>query len=258
MEKLTSKTKGLIYNIQRYSLHDGPGIRTIVFLKGCPLHCPWCANPESQSPKMEMMGEYNVGNMVTVEEVLKTVSRDKVFYKGSSGGMTLSGGEPLMQPDFAAALVSEAQKNDIHVAIETTGLQKWHLFWKVIKNVDLILLDIKIMNPQHHKEVIGVSNKLILQNAQKIRDMNKKVIIRVPIIPGYNDNLDNLMNTAIFSKKIGAEEIHFLPYHRLGEYKYKKLGRKYMLEGVDVPEKEKIKEIAMKIQNKYGISILVI
>lgn len=258
MKELTNKTEGLIYDIQRYSLHDGPGIRTIVFFKGCPLHCPWCANPESQSPKVEMMGEHSVGEMLTVEEVSKIVLRDKFFYNRSGGGMTLSGGEPLMQPNFAAALVLEAKKNNIHVAIETTGFQEWHLLWNVIKNVDLILFDIKMMDSQQHKKIIGVSNEIILENVQKIKAMNKEVIIRVPIIPEYNDNLDNLVDTAIFSKKIGIEKIHFLPYHRLGEYKYKKLGREYMLKDVKVPKKEEVKEIAMKIQNRCGIFIKVI
>lgn len=250
--------EGLIFNIQRYSLHDGPGIRTVVFLKGCPLCCPWCANPESQNFEVEQMGKDRIGYLTTSEEVISVVSRDEVFYRRSGGGMTLSGGEPLMQQDFSAALVKEAKKKNIHVAIETSGFQKWDLLWKVIKNVDLVLLDIKMMESKKHKKIIGVSNDLILDNARKIKRRNKEVIIRVPVIPGYNDSLDNLIETAKFCNSIRVKEMHLLPYHSLGEYKYIQLGREYKLTGLEPPSKEKLNSIAIKITSKYGVNVFVI
>lgn len=258
MQESNNEVKGLIYNIQRYSLHDGPGIRTIVFLKGCPLRCQWCSNPESQRMEIELMGSKEMGRIVTVDEALDIVCRDKVFYDVSNGGMTLSGGEPLMQPDFAAALVLEAKKRNIDAAIETTGFQQWDILWKVIKNVDLVLLDIKVMDSKRHEKLVGVPNDLILENAKKIAKMNKDIIVRIPIIPGLNDDWDNLVQTGEFCKNISIKKIELLPYHRLGEAKYEKLGRKYGLEGLRPPSKENLKSIALKLHMHVGIAVSVV
>lgn len=257
LQQEPSEIKGVIYNIQRYSLHDGPGIRTIVFLKGCSLRCPWCANPESQSREIELMGGEVVGREVTVGEVMEIVERDKPFYDRSGGGLTLSGGEPLQQPDFSEALVLEAKKRGIKVAIETSGFQTWDLFWKVVKNIDVVLFDVKIMDSKKHKEIIGGDNSIILSNLKKSAELGKKIIVRVPIIPKYTDDLYNLNEIAKLSKDIGISEIHFLPYHQFGVHKYKKLDREYRLSEIDSIPKDKIEAMALKIGQQYGIQITV-
>lgn len=255
---MQESNKGLIYNIQRYSLHDGPGIRTIVFLKGCPLRCKWCSNPESQKMDIEMMGSQEVGRIATVDEIFDVVSRDKVFYDESNGGMTLSGGEPLMQPDFANALVLEAKKRNIHVAIETTGFQQWQSLWKVVEKIDLVLFDIKVMDSKRHEKFVGVPNGLILENVKKLAGMNKDIIVRIPIIPGCNDSWDNLAKTSEFCKNIGVKNIELLPYHRLGEAKYDKLGRTYELKGLRTPSKEELREIASELTEEFKVKLSVI
>ncbi|HHW03892.1 MAG TPA: glycyl-radical enzyme activating protein [Thermoanaerobacterales bacterium] len=281
----------MIFDIQRYSIHDGPGIRTIVFLKGCPLRCPWCANPESQKMVPEIMyseikcvlcqrcvnacpvnaikvinGKIHIdrelcnvcglcweaclnealkvaGKEVTVKEVLSIVEKDRIFYERSGGGVTLSGGEPLMQAEFSAALLAACKKKGLNTAIETSGYQKWELFLPILENTDLVLLDIKMMNTDLHRKIIGVPNNLILDNARKIVELGKDIIVRIPIIPGYNDSIENLRNTAEFAANIGIKEVHLLPYHRLGESKYNQLGRIYNLKDVNVPSTNYIESL---------------
>lgn len=252
-----TKTEGLIYNIQRYSLHDGPGIRTIVFLKGCPLRCPWCANPESQRFEKEKMGNEEVGRLVTVKEVIDVVKRDMPFYKRSGGGMTLSGGEPLMQPDFSKALVQAAKNIGINVAIETSGYQEWDRLWEVMEHIDFILYDIKAMDSSLHMELLNVNNDLILRNLEKLVNKNKQVIVRVPVIPQCNDSFLNLSETVQYCKSIGIKEIHFLPYHQLGVPKYEKLNREYSLKNLGPLDKEKLITTSEKLQDKYEVVIKV-
>ncbi len=247
---------GCIFNIQRYSLHDGPGIRTIVFLKGCPLRCPWCANPESQNVSPEMMGSEMVGKVVTVDDVIRVVEKDSVFYKRSGGGMTLSGGEPLMQPEFSTALMTVAKEHGFNTAIETSGFQKWNLMAPVIEKTDVVFFDIKMMNSSRHEEVVGAPNELILANAEKIAKSGRRIIIRLPLIPGYNDGC-NLDETAAFAKEIGASELHLLPYHRLGVSKYTKLGRTYSLNDVVAPEKEQVEAEAKRLKERFSFEVLV-
>ena len=254
--KKNNDIKGIIFDIQRYSIHDGPGIRTIVFLKGCQLHCPWCANPESQSRRIEPMGDKIVGREVSAKDIIDIVERDKPFYDRSDGGMTLSGGEPLLQWAFSQALVKEAKKRGINVGIETSGFQNWDLLWKVVKDIDTILYDIKIMDPKEHKEIIGADNKIILDNAKKIIQMGKELIVRVPVTPEYTDSIENLNKIAKFCKDIGVKQIHFLPYHQLGVHKYQKLNREYKLHNIKPVSKEKIKAMAMKIEEQFHIDII--
>ena len=164
--------KGRIFDIQRYSIHDGRGIRTIVFLKGCVLRCRWCCNPESQSYEIQTMktqdGVKTVGRDVTVGEVMETVERDRGYYRRSGGGLTLSGGESLCQPEFALALLREAKSRGISTAIESMGCAEWSTVEKLLPYIDQYLLDIKHTNPQKHREFTGKSNELMLENAKKI------------------------------------------------------------------------------------------
>lgn len=251
------KTEGLIYDIQRYSLHDGPGIRTIVFLKGCPLRCPWCANPESQSCNKEKMGDQEVGQIYTVEEAVQAVKRDMPFYQRSGGGMTLSGGEPLMQAEFSKALVKAAKEAGINVAIETSGYQEWDLAWQVLEDIDHILFDVKAFDKDLHKKIVGVDNGLILGNLEKLSKVNKDITVRVPVIPDKNDSFDNLSQTVKHCKSLGIEEVHFLPYHQLGVHKYEKLDREYELKNKKSIDKEELEDLATDLQSRYGVQVKV-
>lgn len=225
------KTKGRIFDIQRYSIHDGNGIRTIVFLKGCALRCRWCCNPESQSYEIQTMmvqGKPKViGEDVTVEDVMETVEKDRAYYWRTGGGMTLSGGESLCQPEFATALLRAAQERGIHTAMESMGYAKWEVIETLLPYLDQYLLDIKHMNPQKHKEYTGKSNELMLENAMKIAKSGQtELSIRVPVIPGFNDTPEEIQEIAAYTKQLEhVKRLHLLPYHRLGQDKYEGLDR---------------------------------
>lgn len=237
------QTKGRIFDIQRYSIHDGPGIRTIVFLKGCVLRCRWCCNPESQNYEIETMtmgGKTRiVGRDVTVEEVMETVEKDRLYYARSGGGLTLSGGESLCQPDFAKALLTAARVRGIHTAMESMGCAPYEVIESILPYLDMYLMDIKHTNLQKHREFTGKSNELMLENARKIAEDGKtKLVIRVPVIPTFNDTPDEIAAIAQFADKLpGVNKIHLLPYHRLGQDKYRGLGRTYTLEEILPQEK---------------------
>lgn len=246
--------KGRIFDIQRYSIHDGPGIRTIVFLKGCYLRCQWCSNPESQEYEIQTMmvaGKPKIiGRDVTVEEVLAEVRKDMPYYRKSGGGLTLSGGESLYQADFAAALLCEAQEMGINTAIESTACTEFSQVEKILPFLDTFLLDIKHMDSEKHKKHTGVSNERILENAEKIARVHQNLIIRVPVIPGFNHTVAEIEQIAKFAASLpGVKEIHLLPYHRLGQDKYTGLGRQYLLDGVEpmrLEEMETLQAIALK------------
>lgn len=235
------RTKGRIFDIQRYSIHDGYGIRTIVFLKGCVLRCRWCCNPESQEYAIETMkvqGEDKVmGRDVTVAEVMETVEKDRPYYYRSGGGLTLSGGESLCQPEFAKALLQAAKGNGIHTAMESMGCASWETVESILPYLDQYLLDIKHMNPDKHKEFTGKSNELMLENAQKIaRSGQTELSIRVPVIPTFNDTVQEIEEIARFAGKLpGVKRMHLLPYHRLGQDKYEGLGREYLMKDIVPP-----------------------
>jgi pyruvate formate lyase activating enzyme len=265
---------GAIFNIQHYSIHDGPGIRTTVFLKGCPLKCFWCQNPESQDlkpviffnaekcrgcgmcvevcPAEAIRISHNIsvtnrkrckghgkcaevcpnearslmGRYMTATEVFEDVNGDAIFYQNSGGGVTLSGGDPVAQPDFSIGILKLCRNAGIHTAIETCGFAKWDILMGILEYTDLVLYDIKHMDPVKHKEYTGVSNELILDNAKKIKkDMGLPMLIRLPIMPGYNDSRENMKMTAQFiANGLGTvEKVHLLPYHRLGETKYERM-----------------------------------
>lgn len=255
-------TKGRIFDIQRYSIHDGYGIRTIVFLKGCVLRCRWCCNPESQDYEIQTMlvqGEPKIiGQDITVREVLATVEKDRAYYRRTGGGMTLSGGESLCQPEFAAALLRGAKEAGISTAIESMGCAKWEVIEKVLPWLDQYLLDIKHMNAAKHQEFTGKSNALMLENAEKIAKMQKKyhveLSIRVPVIPGFNDTEQEIREIAAFAGQLEqVKRIHLLPYHRLGQDKYTGLNRDYPMGDVKPPSKEAMQTLLQTAMQASGI-----
>ncbi len=290
------KNKGLVFNIQKFSLHDGAGIRTIVFFKGCPLLCKWCSNPEGQSfspeltyniekcigttecdrcinlcernaiaqnenKKIEIIREQcnncgecvdtcpsmaleMLGKFMTAEEVIKSVEEDSSFYVRSGGGLTLSGGEPLSQAEFACEILRAAKSRGIDTAIETSGICNWDAIEAVGSYVDHIFFDIKCMDPKKHEKVTGVSNKSILENYQKLcRHFPETAItVRTPVIPGVNDSVADIEAINRFIKSTGkASNYELLPYHQFGESKYHKLGKKYQMNGAKPLSEEQMK-----------------
>ena len=235
-------TKGRIFDIQRYSIHDGYGIRTIVFLKGCFLHCRWCCNPESQRHDIETMivqgKEKVIGRDVTVAEVMEIVEKDRDYYRRSGGGMTLSGGEILFQPDFALALLRAAKERGISTAVESTACAKWEVIEPLLPYLDQYLMDIKHMNSEKHRQFTGISNERILENARRIAQSGlTELSIRVPTIPTFNATPEEIAQIAEFADTLpGVKRIHLLPYHRLGSDKYEGLGRNYEMGDIPVPD----------------------
>ena len=249
--------KGRIFDIQRFSVHDGPGVRTIVFLKGCPLRCRWCCNPESQSYDIQQMtlnGKVKtVGRDVTVGEVIETVKKDRVYYRRSGGGLTLSGGEALAQPEFAAALLKAAKAEGISTAIESTAFAPFATIEKILPFLDYYLMDIKHMDSGKHKEYTGVPNELILENAARIAKNGTDLTIRTPVIPTFNDTEEEIGAIARFASRLpGVKEMHILPYHRIGLDKYAGLGREYTLSHITPPEQEKMENLK-RIVESYGL-----
>ena len=250
------KTKGRIFDIQRFSIHDGPGIRTIVFLKGCFFRCRWCCNPESQRYEIEEMKTANgktkiVGRDVTVAEVMEEVKRDAPYYRKSGGGVTLSGGESLGQPDFAVALLRACKAQGFTTAMESTAFAPFETIERYLPYLDTYLMDIKHMDREKHHRFIGQPNDLVLENAKKIAASGKThLIIRVPVIPTFNDTPEEIRAIARFAASLpGVEEIDLLPYHRLGKDKYDGLGRKYTLEDIQPPKKEHMEMLRREAEN---------
>ena len=252
-------TKGRIFDIQRYSIHDGNGIRTIVFLKGCVLRCRWCCNPESQEYDIQTMmvqGKPKViGRDVTVAEVMKTVEKDRQYYWRTGGGLALSGGESLCQPEFATALLQAAQESGISTAMESMGCAKWETIEKLLPYLDQYLLDIKHMNPRKHKEFTGRSNELMIENAMKIAKSGMtELSIRVPVIPGFNDTEEEIRQIAAYTATLpNVKRMHLLPYHRLGQDKYTGLNREYLMGDVKPPTNEHMQKLLKVAEMTSGI-----
>ena len=250
---------GRIFDIQKFSVHDGPGIRTIVFLKGCRLRCRWCCNPESQNYDIETMmvqGEPKViGEDITVGEVMKIVEKDRPYYRRTGGGLTLSGGESLCQPEFARDLLRAAQDAGITTALESMGCADYRVIESILPYLDQYLLDIKHMNPAKHKEFTGRSNELMLENARKIAASHEtELSIRVPVIPGFNDTEEEIRAIAAYAKEIGnVKRMHLLPYHRLGQDKYAGLNRPYLMGDVEPPTNEKMERLLETAKNASGL-----
>lgn len=273
--------KAIFFDIQRNSFVDGPGIRTTVFFKGCNLKCAWCHNPESQSAKPQMMfykdkctgcgkcksvcpyhleqcelcGKCTLycpvdarkvcGKEHTVDEVLKEVLKDKAFYETSGGGVTFSGGECMLQIDFLAEILKKCKENGIHTAVDTAGHIPFESFEKILPYTDLFLYDIKIFDSQKHKQYVGVGNELILENLKKLFERKAKLWIRIPIIPDVNDSIEEIQKIKDFLKTIGTpEKIELLPYHAMGENKYRAIGKEpQIFKTPDAENMKRLKEI---------------
>lgn len=294
-----AQVKGTVFNIQKFSVHDGEGIRTLVFLKGCPLHCLWCSNPESQNIKPEHAfnpsrclsaqvcgrclkvcpsgalglvegiilhdrsrctecmacvhacpsGAQSIyGESMSVEQVLNKVEEDGVFYHRSGGGMTLSGGEALTQHEFALALLREGKRHHINTTIETCGCYPYGHLYEACKHLDKLIFDIKSLNPVKHKEFTGVDNALILKNFTAVCEdfPYLPILVRTPVVPGFNDSDDDILAIREFIPRRPNIEYELLTYHRMGQPKYSYLGRRYELDDVKADEArmEQLRELA--------------
>lgn len=285
--------KGSIFDIKRYAIHDGPGIRTTVFFKGCTLRCQWCHNPEGIEREREIMlraercaekcwdclpvcpqgaitkekrmisidrvkcdlcGKCEetcmyeavecVGREVSVQDILDEIEKDRIFYEESEGGVTFSGGEPLVQPDFLLALLIELKGRNIHTAVDTSGFVPFDILENVSREADLILFDLKIMDEEKHLKFTGESNSLILENLRKLSRDGKKIIIRMPVLEGLNDDEANIQNVVKYLRTCGRiEEIDLLPYHKGGEIKRRRLNRSSPSIDLRAPSVERVEEI---------------
>ena len=254
---------GRIFDIQRYSIHDGPGIRTIIFLKGCFLRCRWCCNPESQSYEIQQMTTggktKTVGRDVTVQEVVDEVIKDAVYFRRSGGGITLSGGECMAQPEFCEALLRAFHEYGLSTAIETTAFASREVIQRILPHVDHFLMDIKHTDSQKHKMFTGVPNEKILENAKYIAENAKHLIIRVPTVPTFNATVEEIQSIARFADSLpNVTELHLLPYHRLGQDKYAGVGREYSLADIVPPSNELMAELleaAQSVSTKLHVQI---
>jgi len=293
---------GIIFNIQKFSIHDGPGIRTTVFFKGCPLSCIWCHNPESQSTKKELLYDRKkcvlcktceavcptkavrllndrmvtdldkcifcgkcvtycmyeareiAGKEYTVDEVLKVVLQDRIFYKQSGGGVTISGGEPLVQIDFVEVLLKRLKEEGIATAIDTCGAVSFEVLERAAKYTDLFLYDIKLLDDQMHKEYIGVSNKIVIDNLIKLSKIHDNINLRMPVIEGINAEDSHIEETLRIIKDLNIEKINLLPYHDIAKHKYRKLGLNYDEDKMSKPSAEKMKAYKEMIE-KAGYKV---
>jgi pyruvate formate lyase activating enzyme len=296
-------TEGVIFDIKKYAVHDGPGIRTTVFFKGCPLACRWCHNPEGISVALHRIYRQErcvscdeciqvcpqnvmsrtvegivrdparcnlcqscaehcpsgavefVGRKVTVNEVIRQIEKDTVFYDQSGGGVTLSGGEPLMQPDFLMELLEACGDLDLHRTVDTTGYAQAELLLQVARKTDLFLYDLKIMDAAKHRNFTGVSNQLILDNLKLLSENKARIQVRIPIIPGINNDADNIHRTADFVTALaGVEHISILPFHNAARGKYGRLGMKCISSDIQSPSDEHLHQIAGWLR-QFGLPV---
>ncbi len=305
MQDDIAEATGVVFNIQRFSIHDGPGIRTTIFLKGCSLRCGWCGNPEALSPSPEIITRdikcircgkcveacsqqaitvventriiqwekcnycmkcaevcpsgaiAAVGRTMTVAEVLDTVGRDASYYRRTSGGMTLSGGEPLVQWQFALRLLQEAKRRGLHTALDTTGDTDWEILDEILNFTDLVLYDVKHPHSARHQEATGVPNERILENLRKtVAKPGLKVWVRHPVIPQFSDSEEELEELCklVLALKPSVEKICLLPYHTFGESKYAAMGREYPWKEFPAIPDEKIVEFKKLIES-HGFEV---
>jgi len=298
MDRTLTDSKGLIFNIQRFSIHDGPGIRTTVFMKGCPLRCLWCSNPESQDffpnliardlnckgcgacaevcpqKAISMDGEHGrkidwskcnqclecveaciyhsltaCGQHLRIPDVMDEILKDADFYRNSGGGMTVSGGEALSQSSFTAGLLEACKREGLHTALDTTGYAAWDTMKWVLSSVDLVLFDIKHLDPLEHRKATGVDNGVILANLLKLSG-EKEIWLRMPLIAGFNDSESHLLRVAALAKKVGARKLSLLPYHEGGIAKCRQLGRPYPLPDAKAPDNARLATIKTLLQEE--------
>lgn len=295
-------SESLIFDIKRYAINDGPGIRVVIFFKGCNLHCAWCHNPESISAKVEKMyapakcikcgscvevcPENAIsltpegiltnpdlcrlcgkcadvcptkaiemsGKKMTVPEIIEVIEKERIFFDQSGGGVTFSGGEPLLHKEMLIALLDECGKRGIHTAVDTAGNVKTETIIEVARRTDLFLYDLKMMDSGLHKQWTNAGNEQILLNLKAIAATGTEIIIRIPLIGGVNDDIDNIDQTAKFiSGLAGAvKEVHLLPYHNIAKHKYQKLGKENGFENLKEPDRESLLNAIAKF-NEYGI-----
>lgn len=241
---------GILFDIKRFAVHDGPGIRTTVFLKGCPLKCLWCHNPESISPqpctieRISRIGEQTfrnnevVGQRKSVKEVMEILEKEWIFMDESGGGVTFSGGEPLLQHKFSAELLTACKQRGMHTAVDTCGFTSSEVLLKIAPLTDLFLYDLKMMNSEKHKFYTGVDNQLILENLRKLASENSKIRIRIPVIPEINDTPENISETIHFLKSLNGpvEGVDMLPFHNTASGKYKRFELNYTMNETRKPE----------------------
>lgn len=286
---------GTIFKIQKFSIHDGPGIRTSVFLKGCPLSCWWCHNPESIKAEREIVFNEEkclncgscinncvqkaltfdtgipyilredcntcgscadicparalemVGREITVKDVMSAICKDIIFYDESGGGVTFTGGEPTLQYEFLLELLQSCASKGIHTAVDTSGFIPWERLENLSRITDLFLFDLKMMDDEKHRKYTGVSNRLILDNLQKLSAIHTNINVRMPIITGINDDKENIAKTCSFLSSLRIKKVNILPYHTIGIGKYDKLGLDYKLRDTLPPKEDKSKEIAAEL-----------
>ena len=301
--QLSDSTRGLVFNIQHFSIHDGPGIRTTVFMKCCPLRCPWCSNPESQEYHPEIMtvdrncikcgkcaevchqgaitldesgrtidrekcdnclmcsqvcptgAIETAGSYMDIDKVMTEIEKDEIFYRNSGGGMTISGGEPLMQWKFVLELFKECKTKGFHTALDTSGYAQWNVMEKVVEYADLVLHDIKLIDSTQHETATGVANDIIMANTEKVA-RRKRTWLRYAVVPGFNDSESCAREIAAFASRVQPEKVSLLPYHALGAQKYEKLGRAYSLNGVLPPSNERLHHIARVFQSS-GVDVTI-
>lgn len=217
---------GIVFDLQRGALHDGPGVRTVVFLKGCPLRCAWCHNPESQAfaPEVGRSGKA-YGRELTVTEVMTVVRRDARFYAASGGGLTISGGEPTAQYDFCAALLAAAKAENIHTCLDTCGVVAWSRLDALRPLVDMFLYDYKVTGVAAHRALTGVDPDLVIGNLERLLALGANVHLRCPLVPNVNDSAEHLAAIASFGRRYPNLAIELMPYHDSGKGKYEDLGR---------------------------------
>ena len=247
--------KGLIFSIKRYSVHDGPGIRVTFFMKGCPLRCIWCHNPEGISPLPEKVIQTNrvggkafskeevAGRFYTVKEIIDILDKERVFIDQSGGGVTFSGGEPLLQSEFLIEALKTCKANGYHTAVDTSGYTSTENYMKILPFTDLFLFDIKQLDDLRHIEVTGVSNQLILENYRFLLENAREMMLRIPVIPGINNDKDHILSLVkliIAYRTPALKKINLLPYNKIGSSKYKRFNRINKMEGLEPPSKEEM------------------